>query len=554
MLPFRRIHKAPAASGDRLIDPPVYPSPDAPADCIETLVDNNRLLRAAFDTRIGDLKLWELVAATRRELLTVAAEYTGSYRDVTRPDDVADWIARPLVMGGHQPDLFHPGVWLKNAAIDAYARQLGGTAVNLVVDTDRCAGTSVGVPVGTPREAGIEPVAFDAAAPEMAWEERGVVDPDCFASFGDRVSQRLAPLVPDPIVRRWWPLAVERARGAHRLGLALAQARHALEERFGLETLELPVSELVRLPTVMVFMGWLLAHARQVHEAYNDALAAYRRERGVRGHGRPMPDLAVRHDSDGEWIEVPWWIWSRDDPRRRRVFANTGTPGMLVLSDMETLRVELPISPDTTPSRWVDALSRMEEHALRLRPRAILTTLVARMIVADVFVHGIGGAAYDLLTDDIVQRLTGCDPPRHAVVSGTLRLPVDGLFPGFATDDPGAELAALHHAIRDLEFHPERHLVPLDAQAEQVRELILQKRRWIDTHPTPTLAKRRCREIRMANERMAFHTHSLRGRLLDRVDPLATAIRAQKVLRSREYPWCFFSENALKSFLLLEMD
>jgi hypothetical protein len=227
---------------------------------------------------------------------------------------------------------------------------------------------------------------------------------------------------------------------------------------------------------------------------------------------------------------------------------------MLVLSDMETLRVELPISPDTTPSRWVDALSRMEEHALRLRPRAILTTLVARMIVADVFVHGIGGAAYDLLTDDIVQRLTGCDPPRHAVVSGTLRLPVDGLSPGFATDDPGAELAALHHAIRDLEFHPERHLVPLDAQAEQVRELILQKRRWIDTHPTPTLAKRRCREIRMANERMAFHTHSLRGRLLDRVDPLATAIRAQKVLRSREYPWCFFSENALKSFLLLEMD
>jgi hypothetical protein len=42
--------------------------------------------------------------------------------------------------------------------------------------------------------------------------------------------------------------------------------------------------------------------------------------------------------------------------------------------------------------------------------------------------------------------------------------------------------------------------------------------------------------------------------MLDRVGPLATAARARKVLRSREYPWCFFSENALKSFLLLEMD
>jgi len=269
-----------------------------------------------------------------------------------------------------------------------------------------------------------------------------------------------------------------------------------------------------------------------------------------------MPDLAVRFDDTaaGPWLELPWWLWSRDDPRRRRVFANTGTPGMLLLSDMETLRVELPIAPDTSPSRWVDALSRLEEHALRLRPRAILTTLVARMIVADVFVHGVGGAAYDLITDDIVRRLTGCDPPRHAVVTGTLRLPIDRSFPGYATDDPVAELADLQRTIRDLEFHPERHLEPHDAQPAEVRDAILHKRRWIDTHPTTALAKRRCHEIRAANARLAFHAQSLRGRLLDRVGPLAAAVRARKVLESREYPWCFFPENALKSFLLLEME
>jgi hypothetical protein len=551
----RRVHAPPQESGGHLLDPPLDAAPDSPGPSIEALVDNNRLLRAAFDTRIGDLKLWELVAATRREVLTVATEYTASYRDVDRPTDVADWIARPMVMGGHQPELFHPGVWLKNFAIDAYARRLGGTAINLVVDTDRCVSTSVGVPVGTPREAHLEQVAFDFPAPEMAWEERGIMDADCFASFGSRADRLLKPLEPDAILRRWWPLVVERAGESHRLGLAIAQARHMLEAKFGLETLELPVSELVRLPTVMVFMGWLLAHAAALHEAYNAALADYRVRHRVRGRARPMPDLAVRFDdtSPDPWLEVPWWIWSRDDPRRRRVFANIGTPGTLILSDMETLRVELPISPDTTPSRWVDALSRMEEHAVRLRPRAILTTLVARMIVADVFVHGVGGAAYDLLTDDIVRRLTGCDPPRHAVVTGTLRLPVDGLFPGFAADDPAGDLAALHHQLRDLEFHPERSFLPHDAQPDQVREMIQHKQRWIDTHPTPTLAKRRCREIRAANDRMAFHALPLRTRLLDRAGPLATAVRARKVLRSREYPWCFFSENALKSFLLLEM-
>ena len=551
MPPFRRTHRAPDASGARLLDPPVQPAADGTGGSIEALIDNNRLLRAAFDTRIGDLKLWELVAATRREVLTVAAEYSRSYRDIVRPDNMADWIARPIIMGGHQPDLFHPGVWLKNSALDSYARQVGGTALNIVVDSDRCARATVAVPVGTPREARLEHVPFDAAAPEMPWEERGILDEDCFDSFGDRASDVLAPLVPDCILRRWWPLAIERACESHRLGLAIAQARHILEERFGLQTLELPVSEMMRLPTVMVFMGWLLAHTRQLHEAYNASLAAYRREHRVRGRARPMPDLAVRHDASGEWLEVPWWLWSRDDTRRRRVFAQA-TPDMLALSDMETLRVELPIAPGVTPSKWIDALSRMEEHGLRLRPRAILTTLVSRVLVADVFVHGIGGAAYDRITDDIVRRLTGCDPPRHAVVSGTLRLPVERTFPGFDADDPTARLAALQRQIRDLEFHPERFLEPLDAQPQEVRDLANEKRRWIDTFPTPALAKRRCREIRAANERMVFHARSIKDELLGRVGPLAAAVRARKVLASRDYPWCFYAEKTRKSFLLLE--
>jgi hypothetical protein len=543
--------RAPEESGGRLIHPPLAADAPIGMPSIETLLDNNRLLRTAFGTRIGDLKLWELVAATRREVLTVATEYTASYREVRRPDDMAAWIASPIIMGGHQPELFHAGVWLKNSALHAYAREVGGTAVNLVVDTDRCARVSAAVPVGTPREARLDHVPFDAPGPEVAWEERSILDRECFESFGARAAAALEPLSPDCVLKRWWPVAIERGRECHRLGLALAQARHILEERFGMETLELPVSELVRLPTVMVFSGWLLAHAARLHEACNAALVAHRRAFRVRGRGRPMPDLAVRRDGSGEWLEIPWWLWSKDDPRRRRVFANLAVPGTLALSDMETLRIELPIAPDTSPSRWVDALSRLEEHDLRLRPRAIITTLVARMLVADVFVHGIGGAAYDRLTDDIVRRLTGCDPPRHAVVSGTLRLPVEQIFPGFDAADPEGQLAEVQRQLRDLEFHPERHLPPAPRPSE-VHDLVTDKRRWIDTFPTPALARRRCREIRAANQRLAYHLQGIRHELLQRVGPLAASVRARKVLRSREYPWCFFPEKTLRAFLLLE--
>jgi len=550
MPPSRRSYAPPESSGDRLVEPPIVPA--AGRGSIEALVDNNRLLRAALDVRIGDMRLWELVAATRREVLMVAAEYTGHYRDVDRPADVADWIARPIIMGGHQPELFHPGVWVKNAALDAYARQVGGTALNLVVDTDRCGRVAAPVPVGTPDAARMEEVPFDAFTIDAAWEERPVLDQECFASFGDRATRLLTPLVPRPILRAWWPLAVERARASHRLGLGIAQARHLLEERFGLETLELPVSEMMRLPTVMVFVGWLLAHARRLHDAYNGALAEHRRSRRIRGRGRPMPDLVVRHDASEEWIEVPWWMWSREDPRRRRVFANTSMPGALALSDMETLRIELPITPDTSPSKWIDALSRMEEHGVRLRPRALVTTLVSRLLVADVFVHGIGGAAYDAITDDVVRRLVGSDPPRHAVVSGTLRLPLAETFPDLESTDPAGTLAAARALLRELRYHPERHLEPPQANAPEVRDLVAAKRRWIDTHPTATLARRRCREIRGINEQLAALLDGNRVRCDAEIARLAEAAQARNVLRSRELPWCFFPEKTLKTFLALE--
>jgi hypothetical protein len=163
-------------------------------------------------------------------------------------------------------------------------------------------------------------------------------------------------------------------------------------------------------------------------------------------------------------------------------------------------------------------------------------------------VHGIGGAAYDRLTDDLVERLTGCQPPRYAVVSGTLRLPMERVFPGLSATDPAGELAGIHRELRDLEFHPERYLPPAPA----IDDIVIRKRRWIETHPTATLARRRCHEIRAANVALATHTIPLRDALLARVGPLAARQRARRLLLSREYPWCFFPENELRRFLLLE--
>ena len=58
----------------------------------------------------------------------------------------------------------------------------------------------------------------------------------------------------------------------------------------------------------------------------------------IRSTAHPVPDLAV----DGPWLEAPYWVWTADDPRRRRLFARR-RGGRLVLSDRHGLEVALPL-------------------------------------------------------------------------------------------------------------------------------------------------------------------------------------------------------------------
>jgi hypothetical protein len=137
-------------------------------------------------------------------------------------------------------------------------------------------------------------------------------------------------------------------------------------------------------------------------------------------------------------------------------------------------------------------------------------------------------------------------------VSGTLRLPLASAFPTLETDDPAAALLSARATLRDLRYHPERHLEPHAAQPESVREQLAAKHRWIETHPTVTLARRRCQEIRAINERLAAQLEGERLAAEAGMAGCAAAVKARTVLRSREVPWCFFPENEVKSFLLLE--
>ena len=69
-------------------------------------------------------------------------------------------------------------------------------------------------------------------------------------------------------------------------------------------------------------------------------------------------------------------------------------------------------------------MAELAGRGIRLRTRALITTLFARLFLGDLFLHGIGGAKYDQVTDLLVERFFGVKPPGYMTLTATLRLPI----------------------------------------------------------------------------------------------------------------------------------
>ena len=271
-----------------------------------------------------------------------------------------------------------------------------------------------------------------------------------------------------------------------------------------MKNLEVPLSAVCETEGFLWFASHLLAHLPRFQQVHNDALARYRAVYGIRSKNHPVPALARQ----GEWLEAPFWAWRAGEPRRRPLFARqlARTMELRIGGDQEPL-LEIPLGPDREACCAVERLLTLPDQGVRLRTRALTTTMFARRLLGDLFLHGIGGAKYDELGDEISDRFFGTEAPGYLTLSMTLWLGLD--------DDPAApaRLAAVDHEIRDLTYNPDRHL---DGRADAAAVPWVERKRRAVAGPVATHAQRvdRFREIRRCNE-------ALQGLVADRREALA---------------------------------
>lgn len=511
-------------------------------------VERNAAALNAAATDIQGRTLQHMRDWARRRTLEAAVDYTRYLAGETIDFPIADDVA--FVADGHQPSLFHPGVWVKNFGIHGIAERTGRRALHLVVDNDTLSSSSLRVPAGDRSSPRFESLAFDDERRTGPWEDAGVRNEALFCSFGDRAVAAMRRWGVEPLIGEIWPTAVEFARRGGLLRDCFTAARHRLEEQWGLHNLEVPLSRLCGTEPFLWFASHLFAHAARFREVHNLTLQQFRTVNRVRSRTHPVPELSQQ----GDWIESPFWIWSEGESIRRRAFVRQATAKQVELTDCRDLTLRFPLAPQMDACCAVELLRELPAKGVRLRTRALTTTLFARLCLADLFVHGIGGAKYDEMTDRIIARFFGIAPPAFLTLSATLHLPLAEPF-NVAADD----LPSLRQRLRDLRYNSDRHL-PEGTRADA---LIDEKRRLIEEQQaakTEGLPRRLRRERSPENHRrflrfreldrqLAEFTQPQQQRLLGEIEVVRSQLQANAVLQNREFAFCLYPEEALRPFL-----
>jgi hypothetical protein len=478
-----------------------------------------------------------LRAKARAEVVGLAHEFLNAHALDFAVDvpGAAPLTSLPLVITGHQPELFHPGVWVKNFVTAAVAKASGGVGLNLIVDNDIPKTSAIQVPRVARGLVKVERVEFDRWVSETPYEDWRVTSEEQLQSFPERVERVLGDAASQSVLRGFWP-RLRAHRDVSQLGLRFALARHEVESEWGVKNLELPLSTICQTESFLWFASHLLAQLPRYRQVHNAALAEYRVLHGIRSRNHPVAALAVQED----WVEAPFWAWRAEGPRRRALFVRQrGRTMELRIAGEDDVLIELPLSPQSEACCAVERLRELPARSVRLRTRALLTTMFSRLLLGDLFIHGIGGSKYDQLGDEIIRRFLGIEPPGFLTVSMTLwlNLPQDGTSPG--------DFSALERELRDLRFNPDRHLS--EPLPDDARSLIRTKSDLIAAN-TETHRKRaeRCLAIRRCNDALQQFVEKKRAELSAARSIFLERVASNRLARNREYAFVLHSEARLR--------
>ncbi|MEY2727601.1 MAG: hypothetical protein RLZZ458_3468 [Planctomycetota bacterium] len=488
--------------------------------------------------------LGALRASARRSLLLGASQSLASLAELAaqgglslpRVDGAADSLCqRPLILTGHQPVIFHPGLVYKYQVAEAHAASCGGTAVAIVIDTDE----------GDPGQFAV-PLVSDSAVSDPAAVEFASRQESFSAGGGLYAESRLASRFEREAVVARVSAGLAAAGCVEAAGAFCEPASRYLQlpemrmwaantivrrlSGIGARMFELPLTAVCRLPESLRFFAGVLSRAKDFHATYNKVLNGWRTKQGIRNEANPFPNLR----SAGTAIELPFWLVDLASGRRSIVWLHEGAAGL-------SLGTESGAVTELTWGCEAETLLMLGLRGQLLVPRGALITASLRLLFGDLFVHGLGGGHYDPATDELIRGWWQEEPPPFAVASAS-----SCLFPG--QRNQLRQLEEFRQQYRDLQFNPGRYLdggLFEATEAAELRGLLERKQVAVEELQRSRNAGVSGRETGRRIQQLSDTIRSRVAAIFENRVQAAEGISEETVrtIESRTWPWFYFHSN-----------
>ncbi len=390
----------------------------------------------------------------RKELLEAARWYTVEGLGL----DCRVSLGEDIIATGHQAGWHHCGIWVKDLIVHKFAQAVGGGGMHVVIDHDIC-DTAIVLPKRG-RDGGwcFDRVELERKQESLPLECRSVPGPGGIETFIEAVIGAGAGRLCNEVWSECLATADNVTRRFDNIADVIAYMQSVLNAALGLDLLYLPVSKLAESTAFNYFVGSVIKNGSEFAAAYNRAITKRLDERAVRP-GRTIRPLEV--DRKTGVVELPFWL-VLPDGGRTSLYVRRESNGKFGIgaSSAEPAGFHLDVG--------CGGLKEALRYAgCRLRPKAVCLTLFVRLFLADWFVHGVGGARYEYVSDYVLRNYYGIKGLGFGVATATATLPLSG-----RADGSGEKLAELKQQQRYLRHNPERFIEAALRNREPVKSLI----------------------------------------------------------------------------------
>ena len=449
----------------------------------------------------------------------------------------------PLIVTGHQPEWFHPGVWSKNFLVHQIAMSSGGVALNCVIDSDIPKTLAWTIP----KPSGCKIPTAPLLIPFIPFSERSIpweLQKPLSTSF---LFNSFSQIIENMKIFGFESMASVAIQQISKIDHSISAARqfsdirNKVEFKMGLKLIDLFISNICCFSSFIELIRLFFYEVEVAFEEYNQAIADFRLDHEIDQAGRPIPFL----EKENDWFETPLWIYSNKFPERSRFWIKVNGDSFDWRSQNAELNGRMPFSDLET---FGLCIRKLASCGIFIRPRALLISLFLRVFASDLFVHGLGGALYDEMTDRWIRGWLGIAPPVSMVCSATFRLPfAEPMHSRFEIDE-------LKMRLREFRWHGES-LVDTSSDSDLQKSLGLEKSKLIDWSPLDELGMRaRCQALKNINKKISNIYSSSVASIYEILDHESEWTREENLLKSREIPWIMHPVSEIKTVMNMLMN